>query len=86
MSANVIDAVYQNGVFKPLQPVTLAENEPVKVLVWVASSSVKTRRRTLFGALQVQNDVSDDDLAWAKQLWERSLDKQMQVVSEHDGS
>lgn len=80
MSVRMIDAVYQQGVFKPLQPITLAEHEPVKVIVWVQSPPIPTGRRSLFGAIPALADVSDEDLAWAKQLWEQGLGKQMQIL------
>lgn len=78
MSIRMIDAVFQQGVFKPLQPVTLAENEPVKVVVWVEPPPVPAGRRSLFGALPALADVSDESLAWAQQLWEQGLEKQIQ--------
>ncbi len=84
MNANVIDAVYQDGVFKPLQPITLAENEPVKVVVWATSSSAKTEGRSLFGALRVSGDVSDEDLTWAKHLWDQGLSKQLHLLRDQD--
>lgn len=86
MSTNVIDAIYQDGVFKPLQPVTLAENEPVQVLVWVAPPAAKIGRRTLFGALRVLSDLSDEDLSWAKHLWDQGLDGQLHILREQGES
>lgn len=34
----VVDAVFQNGVFKPIQPVQLSENENVRLVVQSQSS------------------------------------------------
>jgi predicted DNA-binding antitoxin AbrB/MazE fold protein len=49
-----VDAIYQNGVFKPLQAVTLAENqlvrlsyqhlEPVDIQAWLAAIQEQQKR------------------------------------------
>lgn len=31
---NTVEAVYQNGVFKPASPIALAENQRVQLQVW----------------------------------------------------
>ena len=36
MSCVIIDAVYENGVLRPLEPVTLDENAQVRVFVYPA--------------------------------------------------
>lgn len=82
MTTTVIEAVYQEGVFKPINAISLPENARVTVLVSPRDTADQqgAEQQTLFGAFPELAAISDDDIAWAKGLWEHSLDKQMRIL------
>ena len=82
MTTLVIDAVHQKGVFRPINPVSLPENAPVKVLVQTPeiTESAKTERPSLFGAFPEIAAINDDDIAWVKGLWQEGLEKQLRIL------
>lgn len=84
MTIMVIDAVHQKGVFRPISPVSLPENARVKVLVQSAETTAAsgTERPSLFGAFPELAAITGDDIAWAKSLWQQSLDKQLRILQE----
>jgi hypothetical protein len=82
MTTLVIDAVHQQGIFRPISPVSLPENARVKVLVQSPQPTVSldTQRPTLFGAFPELAAITGDDIAWVKSLWQQSLDKQLRIL------
>jgi predicted DNA-binding antitoxin AbrB/MazE fold protein len=86
MTAMVIDAVHQKGIFRPVSPVSLPENALVNVLVESAETAVAsgTERPSLFGAFPELAAITGDDIAWVKSLWQQGLDKQLRILSAAD--
>jgi hypothetical protein len=82
MATRRIEAIYQDGVFKPLAPVGLAENERVTLLLQEASDSGPAPQ--LFGAFPALAALTDDDLAWAEQALNRSLERQLRLLDEQN--
>ena len=85
MTTMVIDAVHQQGIFRPISPVSLPENARVKVLVQSPETTVstETKQATLFGAFPELAAITGDDIAWVKSLWQQSLDKQLRILQGH---
>lgn len=77
MTTVIIDATHQKGIFRPISPVSLSENVQVKVLIQSPGGTVpaEAEHPTLFGAFLELVAIVEDDIAWVKSLWERSIDK-----------
>ena len=81
VTTQTIEAIFQDGVFKPLGPVDLAENQRVHLVVGQsAPEAPATRTGSLFGAFPALAALTGDDLAWARQAWERGLGKQADIL------
>ena len=79
-----VEAIYQDGVFKPLQKLALPNNQKVKITIIVLDKVPEeiSLLPSLCGAFPELAKISDEDIAWAKGLWERGLEKQMRLLSE----
>lgn len=60
--SKVIDAIFENGVFKPLGKVNIKEHEKVKVILSNESES-QEKGCTLDGIIDIAKDCSDTDLS-----------------------
>ncbi len=78
MATRAIEAIYQDGVFKPLTPVGLAENEHVILLLQAPAEAGAAPLP--FGAFPALAALTDDDLAWAEQALNRSLERQLSLL------
>jgi predicted DNA-binding antitoxin AbrB/MazE fold protein len=81
MNRITISAVYRKGRFKPKDKLSLPENTLVELQVTpllLEEPSLKT----LFGAFPELAVLSEGDMAWAKQLWEQSAEKQLHLLEE----
>jgi predicted DNA-binding antitoxin AbrB/MazE fold protein len=60
--SKVIDAIFENGVFKPLEKVNIKEHEKVKVIL---SNEIESQEKesTLDGIIDIAKDCSDTDLS-----------------------
>ncbi len=58
----VIDAIYENGVFKPLGKVDIKDNEKVRIIVAEEGKS-REEECTLDGIIDIAKDCSDTDLS-----------------------
>ncbi len=60
--SKIIDAIFENGVFKPLKRVDIKEHEKVKVIL---ANEVKAQEEkcTLDGIIDIAKDCSDTDLS-----------------------
>lgn len=65
--AKVIQAIYENGVFKPVGKVDLPEHQRVEINVTTATSAVE-RTKALFRADAdlIKFIAEDDSLTWAE--------------------
>ncbi len=82
MTVQTIKAVYRNGVFKPLQPITLADNARVEIRISSQAEAPEgpVDLGPLAGAFPELAVLSEDDLDWAKSQWEASLTKQIDLL------
>ena len=64
MTTTTVDAVYREGVFKPLTPISLPENAPVKLIIEQAELPEPTgvTRSFRFGAFPELRAIPDDDI------------------------
>ena len=60
--SKVIDAVYENGVFRPLEPVLLPEGEHVQVHVPEQPPPLHTRLAALDAFEAVDEELTEDQL------------------------
>jgi len=60
--SKVIDAIFENGVFKPLEKVDIREHEKVKVILANEGES-KEEECTLDGIIDIAKDCLDTDLS-----------------------
>jgi predicted DNA-binding antitoxin AbrB/MazE fold protein len=74
-----IQAIYKDGVLKPLEPLNLAENQTVSLEVLFIEAENQSRE-SLFGKFPELAQLTDDDFAWAKRLWEHGLEKQLRIL------
>jgi predicted DNA-binding antitoxin AbrB/MazE fold protein len=73
MMARQIEAVYENGVFKPLTPVKLTDGQKVQVYIPWAESDVKPEEllELMRQAHEESDGLSDEDWAEIEQSWKR---------------
>jgi predicted DNA-binding antitoxin AbrB/MazE fold protein len=60
--SKVIDAIFENGVFKPLEKVDIKEHEKVKVILANEGES-QEKECTLDGIIDIAKDCPDTDLS-----------------------
>lgn len=67
MTVQTIKAVYRNGVFKPLQPITLPDNARVEIRISSQAEAPEgpVDLGPLAGAFPELAVLSEDDLDWA---------------------
>jgi predicted DNA-binding antitoxin AbrB/MazE fold protein len=75
MTTFTIQAVYQGGVLQPKTKLNLPDNTPVQVQVTPLPLD-NAATNSLFGLFPELAMLGDDDFAWAKRLWEHSLERQ----------
>ena len=74
-----VKAVYSGGVLKPLDPLPLSDNQTVSLeLTTLPADQVATG--SLFGAFPELAALTDNDFAWAKRLWEHSVENQSRIL------
>ena len=82
MTLIMLDAVVTNGMLKPVTRLSLPEGAKVHMQLSLEPQTVAAPVDSLFGAFPELSAITEDDLTWAKQLWERSLEKQAQILAE----
>lgn len=70
-----IDAIFENGVFKPLEKIDLKEHKKVTIIV-THEIEPQQKECTLDGVIDIANDCSDTDLSvnHDKYLYGRIID------------
>lgn len=71
-----IEAIYQDGVIKPLAKLELPENERLKVEITCFPEKVISLR----GIWKDVGTVSDEEIEEAKKLWGKGLKKQLRML------
>ena len=86
MTSITIEAVYKNGVFRPLQPVSLPDDTRVEIKVpaVVPDQPTEMKLGPLAGAFPGLAALADNDLEWARDQWELGLEKQLKLLAEDD--
>jgi predicted DNA-binding antitoxin AbrB/MazE fold protein len=56
-----IDAVYEHGVLRPLEPLDLQESQPLKVTFEVLPSVVEDTQAFIRAKAEVVREVAEDD-------------------------
>lgn len=59
----VIDAVFENGVFKPLEKVDVPEHKKLRIILADKVKTTVKRRSTLEGIIDIAKDCLDTDLS-----------------------
>ena len=78
MTINV-KAIYSGGVLKPLDPLPIPDNQTVSLeLTTLPADRIPTG--SLFGACPELATLTDNDFAWAKRLWEHSVENQSRLL------
>ena len=61
--SKIIDAIYENGVFKPLRKVKYPEHKKLQLIIAANTESNKVKKCSLKGIIDVAKDCSDSDLS-----------------------
>lgn len=61
--SHIINAVYENGVFKPLENVSIKEHKKVRIILENEAESVIEEGCTLAGIIDIAKDCPDIDLS-----------------------
>jgi predicted DNA-binding antitoxin AbrB/MazE fold protein len=61
--SKVIDAVFEDGVFKPLEKVDVPEHKKLKIILADKVKPTIKRKCTLEGIIDIAKDCSDTDLS-----------------------
>jgi predicted DNA-binding antitoxin AbrB/MazE fold protein len=78
-----IQAVYTKGLLKPATQLNLPEGAKVEVQISELPTAIPVSG-SLFGAFPQLGLLNDDDVAWAKRLWEHGIQKQSRLLDERD--
>ncbi len=61
--SKVIDAVFENGVFKPLEKVNVPEHKKLKIILANKDEYTAKGKCSLAGIIDLAKDCSDTDLS-----------------------
>jgi predicted DNA-binding antitoxin AbrB/MazE fold protein len=61
--SKIIDAIYENGVFKPLRKVKYPEHKKLQLIIATNTESSKGKKCSLKGIIDVAKDCSDSTLS-----------------------
>ncbi|MEI2692889.1 MAG: antitoxin family protein [Anaerolineae bacterium] len=77
-----VEAIYQDGVFKPLRPVRLANNTRVEIRIAQNVEAIvdDSDLGPLAGAFPELASLTDADIEWAKDQWQRGLQRQLDLL------
>ncbi len=72
----VIEAVYSDGVFKPLEKVSLPDGEKVEIEIKEKKAKKNISLRGIWKGIQ----ISEEDIEKAKHMWEKGAEKQIEIL------
>jgi predicted DNA-binding antitoxin AbrB/MazE fold protein len=84
MTTITISAVYRKGKLEPQAKLNLPENAQVELQVTPIPSEEPPLPKTLFGLFPELAALTEEDIMWAKQLWEKGSEKQLKLLEERD--
>lgn len=76
MVQKVIEAVYSEGVFKPVENVNLPDGEKVEIEIREKKAKKIISLRGIWKGIQ----ISGEDIQKAKHVWERGATKQIKIL------
>lgn len=59
----VINAIFEDGVFKPLEKVYIKEHEKIKIIITSEIEATPPKESSLAGIIDIAKDCSDTDLS-----------------------
>ncbi len=79
-----VEAIYQDGVFKPLHPVRLANNTRVKIRIAQNVEAIvdDSDLGPLAGAFPELASLTDADIEWAQDQWQRGIQRQLEMLKD----
>ncbi len=82
MTTFVVQAVYRDGVLLPSTELDLPDNTPVEIQVTTRPASAEAV--SLFGAFPELAELTDSDLEWVSELWDRSSQRRTSGLGQSD--
>ena len=61
--SKIIDAIYENGVFKPLRKVKYPEHKRLQLIIAANTESTKGKKCSLKGIIDIAKDCADSGLS-----------------------
>ena len=61
--SHVINAVYENGVFRPLEKVSIKEHKKVRIILENEAEAPAQKGSSLSGIIDIAKDCPDTDLS-----------------------
>ena len=61
--SKIIDAIYENGVFRPLRKVKCPEHKRLQLIIAANTESTKGKKCSLKGIIDIAKDCYDSDLS-----------------------
>lgn len=61
--ARVIDAIFENGVFRPIENVHVSEHKKLKIIIENEVEAPAKRKGSLAGIIDIATDCVDTDLS-----------------------
>lgn len=61
--AKIIEAIYENGVFKPIQKINIKEHKKVEIILSTEMEDSSSEENLLDGIIDIAKDCSDTDLS-----------------------
>jgi hypothetical protein len=81
MITTTIRATYRGGVLQPETELVLPENTTVELEI-TPLPQTPGPVEPLFGAFPALAELTDDDFAWARRLWEHGFQRELRLLDE----
>jgi predicted DNA-binding antitoxin AbrB/MazE fold protein len=72
----VIETVYTDGVFKPLEKVSLPDGEKIEIEIKEKKAKKNISLRGIWKGIQ----ISEEEIEKAKRMWEKGAEKQIKIL------
>ncbi|MFH0725809.1 MAG: antitoxin family protein [Pseudomonadota bacterium] len=59
----VINAIFENGVFKPLEKVHVSEHKKLKIIIEIEAEAPVKKKGSLAGIIDIATDCIDTDIS-----------------------
>lgn len=61
--SKTIEAIYEDGVFKPLEKIDIEEHKKIKIILPTEIDHANPKKSTLQGIIDIAKDCTDNDLS-----------------------